>query len=98
MEDTKALSIGSIAGGIVATVITHPVDVIKTCMQGDVEQSKYTNIRGTKQALIDQYGVRAGLFKALSWRTSQIICTFFLVNYFKQALAPICFPSITKGQ
>jgi solute carrier family 25 (mitochondrial carnitine/acylcarnitine transporter), member 20/29 len=47
MEDKTALSVASITGGFVATIVTHPMDTIKTCMQGDVEQNKYTNIRGT---------------------------------------------------
>ena len=32
MEDKKALTIGSLVGAVFATVITHPMDTIKTCM------------------------------------------------------------------
>ena len=70
MESGTALSIGSLVGAVFATVITHPMDTIKTCMQGDVEGKKYTTITKTGQKLCDEYGVRAGLFKALSWRTA----------------------------
>ena len=32
-----------------------------------------------------------GLFKGLAWRVSLITTTFFLVNKFKQTLAPVLF-------
>ena len=44
MESKKALTIGSLIGAVVATVITHPMDTIKTCMQGDIERKKYKGI------------------------------------------------------
>jgi len=94
LEDKKALMVGSLVGAVFATVITHPMDTVKTCMQGDVERKKYSTMMSTGRTLCDEYGVRAGLFKALSWRTAQIFTTFALVNGFKQALAPVCFPQL----
>ena len=91
-DDKTALSFGALASGIFSTVLTHPLDIIKTCMQGDVEKKKYTSVMATGRNICDEYGVRAGMFKALGWRTLMICTTFFLVNNFKQILAPKVFP------
>ncbi len=78
-----ALAAGSLTGAIFSATISHPLDTIKTCMQGDVEQKKYTNIVNTGKSLAAEYGVAQGLFKALSWRIALISSAFFSVNVFK---------------
>ena len=46
LEPNIALAVGSVAGATFAAVATHPLDTIKTCMQGDVEQKKFkVNLR-----------------------------------------------------
>jgi len=96
MDDKVALSVGSLVGAVFAAVITHPIDTIKTCMQGDVERKKYTNILSTGQNLCREYGVRKGLFRALSWRTGQIFSSFVLVNLFKQSIGPVMYPGVAE--
>lgn len=96
LQDKTAIGVGSLAAGISATVLTHPFDIIKTCMQGDVEQKKYTNAVASGRNLCKEYGVRAGMFKALGWRTSMICTTFFLVNNFKQIIAPKVWPHVLE--
>ena len=39
-----ALAAGSLTGALLAGVVTHPMDTIKTCMQGDLGQVKYKGI------------------------------------------------------
>ena len=68
------------------------MDTIKTCMQGDLAQTKYTDITSTGRLLASEYGVVQGLFKGLTYRIMLISTTFFLVNSFKQRLLPIMFP------
>ena len=82
-------------------VMTNPVravrpQTIKTCMQGDLAQVKYTGIVGTGRSLIAEYGMVQGLFKGLAYRIMLISTTFFLVNSFKQRLLPVMFPG--KGR
>ena len=36
LNESLALSAGSIISGISAAFITHPMDTVKTCMQGDI--------------------------------------------------------------
>jgi solute carrier family 25 carnitine/acylcarnitine transporter 20/29 len=87
-----ALAAGALASSCVGATLTHPVDTIKTCMQGDIGGRKYQNALHTARVLMDEHGVAKGLFKGLTWRISLITTTFFLVNSLRQQLAPICFP------
>jgi solute carrier family 25 carnitine/acylcarnitine transporter 20/29 len=98
MDPNVGLAVGALAGSFFSATLTHPMDTVKTCMQGDCEQNKYTNIRGTGQSLVDEFGVRAGLFKGLAWRISLITTTFFLVNKFKQELAPRIFSNVSEDE
>merc|ERR1719198_1306509 len=91
LSDEIALAGGSLIGSCVAGTVSHPMDTIKTCMQGDVGQKKYKNITATARLLAAEYGVREGLFKGLSWRVALIGTTFFLVNKFKQVVTPVLF-------
>lgn len=38
LDPNVGLAAGALAGSIFAAVATHPMDTIKTCMQGDIEQ------------------------------------------------------------
>jgi solute carrier family 25 (mitochondrial carnitine/acylcarnitine transporter), member 20/29 len=93
METSMALATGSLTGAFISATVTHPMDTIKTCMQGDCEGNKYKGIMQTGRALASEYGVAKGLFKGLSWRIGLISTTFFLVNKFKEKLAPVMFPA-----
>jgi len=96
VDPNIALAAGALTASLCGATLTHPVDTIKTCMQGDIAKEKYTSILQSGNYLKDQYGLAAGLFKGLSWRVALITTTFFLVNAFKQQLAPICFPDKAK--
>lgn len=87
-----ALASGSLMAALFSASLTHPMDTIKTCMQGDVEQKKYTNIRHTASLLAKEHGIAKGLFKGFTWRASLITTSFFLINSFKGVLAPVMFP------
>lgn len=84
MEKNLALAAGSLTGALLAGVVTHPMDTIKSCMQGDMEKKKYGGIVQTGKAITAEYGVAKGLFKGLFFRVALISTTFFLVNTFKQ--------------
>eukprot|EP00931_Biecheleriopsis_adriatica_P109854 TRINITY_DN8411_c0_g2_i1.p1 TRINITY_DN8411_c0_g2~~TRINITY_DN8411_c0_g2_i1.p1 ORF type:complete len:301 (-),score=63.86 TRINITY_DN8411_c0_g2_i1:113-964(-) len=92
LEKSVALAAGSLAGATMAGTITHPMDTIKTCMQGDVARVKYTNVVETGKLLMAEYGVAQGLFKGLQYRIGLISTTFFLVNKMKMTLLPVLFP------
>jgi len=91
-EKNTALAAGSLLGALLAGVVTHPMDTIKSCMQGDMGRVKYDGILQTGNSLAAEYGVVQGLFKGLFFRIALISTTFFLVNTFKQKTIPILFP------
>lgn len=86
-----ALAGGSLMGSCFAATLSHPLDTIKTCMQGDLGQTKYTDILATARSLANEHGVREGLYKGLSWRIALITTCFFLVNKCKQIIVPKIF-------
>ena len=92
LNGNLGLVVGALSGSVFACVITHPMDTIKTCMQGDVAKKKYKGIVQTGQLLTQEYGVAQGLFKGLMWRIALIATTFFLVNKIKETVAPVIFP------
>jgi len=94
MEQNTALAAGALSSACFAGTITHPMDTIKTCMQGDLGQVKYTGIVATGRSLATEYGLVQGLFKGLAFRISLISTTFFLVNTFKQRVGPVLFPDV----
>ena len=78
-----------------AGVLTHPMDTIKTCMQGDLARAKYAGALATGRAIAAEHGVATGLFKGLAFRIALISTTFFLVNHFKGVAVPLLLPSHT---
>eukprot|EP00457_Paulinella_chromatophora_P012823 gb/GEZN01013067.1/.p1 GENE.gb/GEZN01013067.1/~~gb/GEZN01013067.1/.p1 ORF type:complete len:291 (-),score=34.03 gb/GEZN01013067.1/:136-1008(-) len=93
-----ALASGALITALFSATLTHPMDTIKTCMQGDVEQKKYNNIRGTATALINEYGIAKGLFKGFTWRAGLIATSFFLINRIKETLLPVMFPDLQEKE
>ena len=69
----------SVVGGIFSATLSHPTDVIKTCMQGDIEKSRFQGMSNTANVLIKQGGIGM-LFKGLMWRSINIIGTVFIAN------------------
>ena len=92
VERNAALAAGSLAGALLAGVLTHPMDTIKTCMQGDLARAKYAGALATGRAIAAEHGVATGLFKGLAFRIALISTTFFLVNHFKGVAVPLLFP------
>jgi len=90
LDKNMALAASSLCSAFTAGFLTHPLDTIKTCMQGDLSQEKFTNIRGTKAMLMSEGGVKS-MFRGFGFRVGLITTSFFLVNHFKEMLAPVMF-------
>lgn len=89
MAEQSALAGSALSASLFSATLTHPLDTIKTCMQGDVAQQKYSSMRGTAALLVAENGIAQGLFKGLGFRIGLIATTFFLVNQWKQVLTPL---------
>mmetsp|Transcript_83209 Transcript_83209/g.101963 ORF Transcript_83209/g.101963 Transcript_83209/m.101963 type:complete len:284 (+) Transcript_83209:853-1704(+) len=81
----------SLLGALPAAILSHPMDTVKTCMQGDIERNQYNNMR---QSLIKIYydGGISRMYAGFGWRYSRMACTIFIVNRAKLYLAPYLFP------
>lgn len=88
---------GAIIAGVFASAVTHPLDTIKTCMQGDIERAKFTDVKNTYRKIVEEEG-HVALFKGWGWRVSRMICAMFIINEAKVQLAPIVFSSRFKEE
>mmetsp|Transcript_56623 Transcript_56623/g.93595 ORF Transcript_56623/g.93595 Transcript_56623/m.93595 type:complete len:278 (-) Transcript_56623:311-1144(-) len=83
--------VGAIGAGCIAATLGHPLDTIKTCMQGDIEQQKFKSMPSTAVTLMRDGGATA-FFRGWSWRTSRMILAIFIMGQCKDQLPPYLFP------
>jgi len=86
----------SLIAGVTAGVITTPVDCIKTCMAGDLQQTTYKSLKQTTQLLYEQGGL-ARLFNGGTWRAINITGTIYLTNVCMVYLSRLMFPDKFEG-
>jgi hypothetical protein len=81
----KAASLyASFLGGIFAAVPSHPFDVIKTCMQGDIKQETYTSFREVAKKIYREKRLFHGCF----WRSVNVVSTVYIANECRNILSP----------
>lgn len=88
---------GSIMGGVFAATLSHPMDTIKTCQQGDIEGKKFGTLSQTARTLYGEAGAGA-FFRGWSWRTGRMILCVFIFNECKVRLSPLMFPHHFKDE
>jgi len=69
----------SLLGGVISAVPSHPFDIVKTCMQGDIEQKVYRSFTQTFRALWNEGGVKR-YFNGCFWRTINVVGTVYVAN------------------
>lgn len=79
MSSGNAGICASMLGGLTAAVPSHPFDIVKTCMQGDMEKNRYTGIIATAKRLLGEGGVKR-MFNGCMWRTLNITATVYIAN------------------
>jgi len=97
MSSSSARVTAAISTGICYAFVTHPIDTVTTCMQGDIEQKKFTNFFKTFRVIYSQRGLQR-LYLGWGWRCTRLISAAFLINLIKDVSAPVLFPHrfITK--
>jgi hypothetical protein len=80
----KASFVASLLGGLFAAVPSHPFDVMKTCMQGDLKQESFQGIRQTAKKLIEE----KRLFNGCFWRSINVVGTVYIANECRNYLSP----------
>eukprot|EP01083_Nonionella_stella_P251536 867755_1 len=71
--------VSAIMGGSFAAVLTHPVDTAKTCVQSDLEGTKYPNAIWTAKHLYAKGGIPI-LFKGVIPRTLRLCGACFVIT------------------
>lgn len=82
---------GAICAGVMSASISHPMDTIKSCLQGDIEQKTYTSHSGTVKTLMAEGGV-GRFFSGYFFRTGRMILAVAIMNECKLRLSPLFFP------
>lgn len=82
---------GAACAGMIAATLSHPIDTMKTCMQGDLQKNTYQGLVHTFSALYAQGGPFR-FFNGWAWRTSRMICAIFILGQCKTRLGPHLFP------
>lgn len=90
-DELQARVVGAICGGLTGAVVSHPFDFIKTTQQGDVDKKKYRGTLHTAKTLYKEFGFFA-FYRGMPWRSCGIIINAFMINMFKDTLAPVIFP------
>eukprot|EP00050_Salpingoeca_kvevrii_P020969 m.104764 g.104764 ORF g.104764 m.104764 type:complete len:277 (-) comp9113_c0_seq1:84-914(-) len=91
--DRKLANIaGAIPAGIIASTLSHPLDTIKTCMQGDVARTNFGSLLQTAKTLFADGGITR-FYRGWGWRTSRMCCAVFILNETRSLIGPLLFPS-----
>lgn len=90
MSNMKSGLYASLVGGVFAALPSHPLDIIKTCMQGDLEQNRYSSYRITTKLLFNEGGLKR-FTNGLFWRSFNIVATVYIANELINGLPPLMF-------
>lgn len=97
LEGTLGDFTGASGAGVVAASLSHPLDTIKTCMQGDLAREKYGSMQGTTRVLYAEGGT-ASFFRGFAFRTVRMICAIYLIGRCKDFFAPRLFPPARREE
>jgi|TARA_B110000208_G_scaffold108962_1_gene134826 solute carrier family 25 carnitine/acylcarnitine transporter 20/29 len=83
---------GALLSGVVSAALTHPLDTIKSCMQGDIEGERYGTMTQTARALYAEEGSLRVFFRGYGTRATMICGCFWIFNEAKLQLGPYIYP------
>jgi hypothetical protein len=88
----KARIPAALLGGLFACYLSHPVDTIKTCMQGDIQREVYGTFTQTASRLYSESGIR-GFYRGATFRYGRMVCAVFIMDAMKDIVSKAMFPS-----
>lgn len=77
--------------GPICSMASHPPDTLKTCLQGDIEGSKFKGYAQSASKLASERGI-SSLWAGAPWRIFRQFCCFLLFDKINSDVAPILFP------
>jgi len=78
-NEVSAFFYGSLVGGVVAAIMTHPADTAKTCIQADIDGAMYKNARIAASQYYTNYGFQS-LYRGFTPRCTRAIGAAFIVS------------------
>ena len=91
-SNEKARIPAALLGGLFACYLSHPVDTIKTCMQGDIERTTYSTFSKTAGKIWAESGVR-GFYRGATFRYGRMVCAVFIMDAMKDFMSKLMYPS-----
>jgi hypothetical protein len=91
VQEDISRAIGAIGSGVLICAVTQPIDTVKTCLQGDVEQVTYKGALETYRALQRENGF-AAFYRGIGWRCLRMCAAIFVLDKSRVLLAPLLFP------
>lgn len=92
---SKARVPASLLGGLFACYLSHPFDTVKTCMQGDIERTKFGTFSQTAKILFKESGPLA-FYRGASFRYGRMVIAVFLMDTLQSMVGPLMYPSKFK--
>mmetsp|Transcript_93206 Transcript_93206/g.199981 ORF Transcript_93206/g.199981 Transcript_93206/m.199981 type:complete len:270 (-) Transcript_93206:141-950(-) len=89
-EDTARFA-AAVLGGPMCSMLSHPPDTFKSCMQGDIERTKFGTMKETYDVLVKERGITS-LWAGAPWRIFRQICAMMIFDKVAVGLAPMLFP------
>ena len=90
-ETYTAKLLAASGAGVISASLSHPMDTIKTCQQGDIAGETYGGIVDTYQTLLKDGGPTR-FFNGFFFRTARMILAIGIMNECKLRLSPLLFP------
>ena len=87
--------LAAIGAGIIAATLSHPLDTVKSCVQGDLEQTNYKSQADTITKLLKEGGI-SRFFTGWAYRTGRMILAVGIMNECKIQISPLLFPQHFK--
>lgn len=81
-SNDKARVPAALLGGIFACYLTQPFDTIKTCMQGDIERTKFGSLTQTAKVVYAEHSI-PGFYRGATFRYGRMVCAVFMMDFFK---------------
>ena len=94
-QTAAASLLASMMGGVLGSVLSHPFDVVNTCLKGDLDKSTYGGVRDTFRRLYREGGF-ARLMNGSVWRGINVTATCWIANECNIRLPTYVSP-VTRG-
>jgi hypothetical protein len=69
----------SVVGGLGCAFLSHPFDLVKTCMQGDLERARFGSASSITRHLYSSAGL-GRFFHGLMWSSANLVGTIYIAN------------------